>query len=120
MADQTNRGRLDDDAAPASRLKDFMHTEAGGAGLLVLAAVVALVWANSPASGSYESLWHTDLTIRIGDSTLGMDLHHWVNDALMVVFFFVIGLEVRREFSVGELTDRRRVVVPVDAVFAIR
>lgn len=97
------------------RLASFMRTESGSAGLLVLAAVVALIWANSPWSGVYEDIWHTDLALTLGDRSLGMDLHHWVNDALMVVFFFVIGLEVRREFSVGELTDRRRVVVPLVA-----
>ena len=103
-----------DDAA-GSRLRDYMRTEGGSAGLLVLAALVALVWANSAWSGVYESLWHTQFEITVGSGSLGMDLHHWVNDALMVVFFFVIGLEVRREFSVGELTDRRRLLVPLVA-----
>jgi Na+/H+ antiporter NhaA len=103
------------DAAAGSRLKAYIRTEGGSAGLLVLAALVALVWANSAWSGAYEDLWHTELDITFGSGTLAMDLHHWVNDALMVVFFFVIGLEVRREFSVGELTDRRRLTVPLIA-----
>ena len=117
MTDQTRCSVADDDAAVpgAQRLRAFIRTESGSAGLLVIAAVAALVWANSPASGSYEDLLPTGLEIRVGGGTLSMDLHHWVNDALMVVFFFVIGLEVRREFSVGELTDRRRVVVPLVA-----
>ncbi|HEX8780036.1 MAG TPA: Na+/H+ antiporter NhaA, partial [Nocardioides sp.] len=96
-------------------LRDFMRTESGSAGLLVLASLVALVWANSPWSASYEHLWETPLAITLGDGGLSMSLHHWINDGLMVVFFFVIGLEVRKEFAVGELTDRSRVVVPLVA-----
>lgn len=117
MADQTPRSVLDDETSvpAAHRLRDYIRTEGGSAGLLVLAALVALFWANSPASDLYERIWHTELTITVGSGSLSMDLHHWVNDALMVVFFFVVGLEVRREFSVGELTDRRRLVVPVVA-----
>lgn len=117
MADQTPRSALDDEGSvpAAHRLTDYIRTEGGSAGLLVLAALIALFWANSPASDLYERIWHTELTITVGGGTLAMDLHHWVNDALMVVFFFVVGLEVRREFSVGELTDRRRLVVPVVA-----
>src|SRR5688500_7825310 len=87
-------------SAPA---RQFLANESGSAGLLLLAAVVALLWANSPWSGSYESLWHTEAAIAVGDAVLSMDLHHWVNDGVMALFFFVIGLEVRRELSVGEL-----------------
>lgn len=97
------------------RLRSFIRTESGSAGLLVLASLVALLWANSPWSDAYVSLWHTVAGVRFGAGELTMSLHHWVNDGLMVVFFFVIGLEVRREFSMGELTDRRRVVVPLVA-----
>ncbi|MDT0186206.1 Na+/H+ antiporter NhaA [Microbacterium sp. ARD31] len=95
-----------------------MSTESASAGLLVLASVVALVWANSPWSQSYVDLWHTEMSIRFGDGGLTMDLHHWINDGLMVVFFFVIGLEVRKEFAIGELTDRSRAVVPLVAGIA--
>jgi Na+/H+ antiporter NhaA len=98
-----------------SPLRSFIRTEAGSAGLLVVAVAVALLWANSPWSDSYFSLWRTTLEVRLGGGEIAMDLHHWVNDGLMVVFFFVVGLEVRREFSVGELTDRSRIVVPVVA-----
>ena len=94
-------------------LRTFLSTEAGGAVLLLAAAVVALVWANSPWSGAYEALWGAEGSVRFGGAELAMDLGHWVNDGLMVVFFFVIGLEVRRELSMGELTDRRRIVLPV-------
>jgi Na+/H+ antiporter NhaA len=99
-------------------LRDFMRTESMSAGMLVAAALVALVWANSPWSQSYVDLWHTELSVRFGDGGLSMDLHHWINDGLMVVFFFVIGLEVRKEFAIGELTDRSRVVVPLVAGIA--
>ncbi|WP_234412183.1 Na+/H+ antiporter NhaA [Nocardioides sediminis] len=100
--------------APRS-LRQFMSTEAGSAGLLVLASVVALVWANSPWSDAYEALWATPVSVAAGAGDISMDLHHWINDGLMVVFFFVIGLEVRKEFAIGELTDRSRVVVPLVA-----
>jgi Na+/H+ antiporter NhaA len=96
-------------------LRHFLHTESGSAGLLLGAAVLALLWANSPWSAGYESLWRMEMSVSLGDAEFGMTLQEWVNDGLMALFFFVIGLEVRREFSVGELTDRRRVVVPLVA-----
>ena len=96
-------------------MRQFLATESGSAGVLLGAALLALVWANSPWSASYEALWETEAGIRIGDAVLAMDLEHWVNDGLMALFFFVIGLEVRRELSVGELTDRRRVRLPLIA-----
>jgi Na+/H+ antiporter NhaA len=106
---------LELDRQVAGRLRTFIRTESGSAGILVLASLAALVWANSPWSSSYEELWHKTVSVAFGSSGISMDLHHWVNDGLMVVFFFVIGLEVRRELSVGELTDRRRVTVPLVA-----
>ncbi|HEX2177590.1 MAG TPA: Na+/H+ antiporter NhaA, partial [Nocardioidaceae bacterium] len=96
-------------------LRSFLGTEAGSAGILLVAAAVALLWANSPWSDLYASLWSAQGSVRLGDAEIAMDLGHWVNDGLMVLFFFVIGLEVRREFSMGELTDRRRAVVPMVA-----
>ena len=94
-------------------LRRFLHTEAGSAALMLAATVLALLWANSPWSERYTSLWSTELTLSLGDRALSMDLQHWVNDGLMALFFFVIGLEVRRELSIGELTERRRAVIPV-------
>lgn len=99
----------------ASPLRSFIRTEAGSAGLVVVAALVALVWANSGWSDGYRSLLDTTVSLSFGGGDLSLDLHHWINDGVMVVFFFVIGLEVRREFAMGELTDRRRLVVPVVA-----
>ena len=109
------RGSAAFEAQSSRSLRDFIRTESGSAGMLVMAALIALVWANSPWSQSYVDLWHTELSIRFGDGGLTMDLHHWINDGLMVVFFFVIGLEVRKEFAIGELVDRSRVVVPLVA-----
>jgi Na+/H+ antiporter NhaA len=99
-------------------MRQFVATESGSAGLLLLSAVAALLWANSPWSGSYEALWSTEAAVTVGDAVLSMDLHHWVNDGVMALFFFVVGLEVRRELSVGELTDRTRVRLPLVAGLA--
>jgi len=96
----------------ARPLQDFLHTESGSAVVLLVATVVALVWANSPLGDVYEDLWATELAISVGDAELREDLRHWVNDGLMVFFFFVVGLEIRRELAMGELTDRARAAVP--------
>ncbi len=96
-------------------LRRYLHTESGGAGILLAATLVALVWANTPLSTVYFELLHTELSVSIGGAMLAMSLQHAINDGLMVLFFFVIGLEVRRELSVGELTDRSRAVVPAIA-----
>ena len=96
-------------------LRSFLSNESGSAGMLLAAAATALVWANSPLSGAYQSLWETEAVVRVGSAELALDLRHWVNDGLMALFFFVIGLEVRRELSTGELTDRRRIALPATA-----
>lgn len=93
----------------------FLRTEAAGGIALVVAALVALVWANSPWSGSYEALWHSDVTLRLGVFRVEQDLRHFVNDALMTLFFFVVGLEIKREVVHGELADRRVAALPVFA-----
>ncbi|WP_024285136.1 Na+/H+ antiporter NhaA [Cellulomonas sp. KRMCY2] len=109
------RGRTTLHAQLSAPLRRFLGTESAGAALLVAAAAVALAWANSPASGAYEEILGLPVSLSIGEATLSMSAHHWVNDGLMTAFFFVIGLEVRRELSLGELTDRRRIVVPTVA-----
>ena len=96
-------------------LRTFLETEVSGALFLLGAAVAALVWVNSPWGSSYDSLWSTELSLRLGDAGLDGDLRYWVNDGLMAFFFFVVGLEVRRQFDMGELRDRRRATVPVVA-----
>ena len=93
-------------------LRDFLSTETGSAGVLLAAAVAALAWANIDPS-SYESVWHTQLSIQVGGSGISQDLREWVNSGLMAFFFFVVGLEARREFDIGELRERRRLALPV-------
>jgi NhaA family Na+:H+ antiporter len=101
--------------APTRALREFLATETAGGVLLVVAAVAALVWANSPWQVSYETLWHTEIGVHVGRWGLDLDLRHWVNDGLMAVFFLVVGLEVKRELLLGELRDRRRAALPVVA-----
>jgi Na+/H+ antiporter NhaA len=95
-------------------LREFLRTETGGAAVLLAAAAAALVWVNVDAS-SYDSLWRTRLSIDIGDAGVALDLRHWVNSGLMTFFFFVVGLEARREFDLGELRERRRFALPLVA-----
>lgn len=92
--------------------REFLQTEAGSSAVLLLAAVAALIWANIDV-GSYERLWHTSLSIRLGDHAVTQDLRGWINSGLMTLFFFVVGLEARREFDVGELRERQRLMLPV-------
>jgi Na+/H+ antiporter NhaA len=99
----------------AAPVRDFLSTETGGAAVLLCAAVAALLWANSPWSDSYESLWTTKLSIRLGGGGISMDLRHWVNEGLMTFFFLVVGLEAKRELDTGELRERRRMAIPVIA-----
>lgn len=94
-----------------------MAAETGSAGLLLAATVIALIWANSPLSDEYLSLFSTEISIEVGQWSLSEDLRHWIDEGLMAIFFFVIGLEVRHELSVGELTDRKRVTIPLIAGF---
>ncbi|MDP8936977.1 MAG: Na+/H+ antiporter NhaA [Actinomycetota bacterium] len=96
-------------------LRRFLDTEAAGGVLLLVAAVAALVWANSPWSGSYRALWETEFTLRLGQWGLTHDLRHWVNDGLMTLFFLVVGLEIKREVVCGDLREPRTAAVPVFA-----
>jgi len=95
-------------------LRDYLRTETGGAVVLAAAALAALVWANVDY-GSYARVWGTELTIRLGDWTLAASLRHWINDGLMALFFLVVGLEARRELDLGELRERRRLLLPAAA-----
>src|SRR5437016_94370 len=97
----------------AAPVRDFLSTETGSAAVVLAAAVAALVWANSPWSHSYESVWRTTLSIRLGGGSLSTDLRHWINEGVMTFFFLVVGLEAKREFDVGELRERRRLAIPV-------
>jgi len=93
----------------------FLHWEAAGSIVLLACAVLALVWANSPWAESYEKLTHTYLGVSLGEHSLEMSLKHWVNDLLMVVFFFVVGLEIKREMVLGELSSFSKALLPVMA-----
>jgi len=93
-------------------LRDFLRTETGSAVLLLSAAVAALAWVNADAP-SYDRVWRTELAIRLGDAGVAQDLRGWINTGLMTFFFFVVGLEARREFDMGELRERRRAALPL-------
>jgi Na+/H+ antiporter NhaA len=99
----------------AAPVRSFLSTETGSAVVLLAAAVAALVWANSPWSSSYESVWRTTLSVKLGGGVVATDLRHWVNEGLMTFFFLVVGLEAKREFDLGELRERRRLAIPVVA-----
>jgi Na+/H+ antiporter NhaA len=95
-------------------LRNFLRTESGSAAVLLVATLVALVWANIDVA-SYESVWQMPLSIRLGGSGVSQTLREWVNSGLMTFFFFIIGLEARREFDMGELRERRRLALPLVA-----
>ena len=99
----------------ARPVREFLRVEASGSLLLLLAAAVALGWANSPWGSAYDSLWHTHLVLDVGPLHLDESLQHWVNDALMVVFFFVVGLEIKYELVNGDLRDPRTAALPIVA-----
>src|SRR5471032_893103 len=93
-------------------LRSFLRTETGSAAILLFATVAALVWVNVDAS-SYERVWHTVVSVRVGGLGISEDLQYWLNSGLMTFFFFVVGLEARREFDMGELRERRRFALPL-------
>jgi Na+/H+ antiporter NhaA len=95
-------------------LRDFLATETGSAAFLLAATVIALLWVNVDA-GSYTRVWETELSIHLGSHSISTDLRGWINSGLMTFFFFVVGLEARREFDMGELRERRRLAIPVFA-----
>src|SRR3546814_2919666 len=99
-------------ARPVTR---FLHIEASGGLLLLVATACALVWANSPWSASYETVWSTHLTFELGSLHPEETLGHWVNDGLLALFFFVVGLEIKGELVTGQLSDRRDAALPAVA-----
>lgn len=96
----------------ARPLRIFLNTEAAGGVVLLAATAVALLWVNSPFGESYDSFWGTKISLSVGGASLVLDLRHLVNDGLMALFFFVVGLEIKRELVVGELSDRRKAALP--------
>lgn len=109
----TLRRRRDPFVRLLSPLRDFLHTESAGAALLACGALVALVWANSPWSASYDRLWSVSASVGFAGHVLQMDLRHWINDGLMTVFFLVVGLEIKREVTSGHLASRRSALLPL-------
>src|SRR4051794_3561925 len=93
--------------------QNFLHTAGLGGAALISAAVVAVAWANSPLRGSYQALWHAEIGFHIFNFRIVEDLRHLVNDVLMVFFFYVAGLEIKRAFVAGELADRKNAVLPI-------
>src|SRR4051794_17476018 len=95
-------------------LRRFLRTETGSAAVMLGATVAALVWANVDLT-SYDRVMTTTFSVRIGDHALAHDVRYWLNSGLMTLFFFVVGLEARREFDMGELRERRRITLPLAA-----
>ncbi|SOD71670.1 sodium/proton antiporter (NhaA family) [Jatrophihabitans sp. GAS493] len=93
-------------------VRRFLQTEAGSAMLLLVATVAALIWANLPQWHSYISFWSTPISIEVGNHGLSLDLQHWINDAAMAIFFLVVGLEISREVTVGDLRTVKSVAAP--------
>src|SRR5215207_7148988 len=100
-------------ARAAQPIVRFLHVEAAGGVLLIVATLVALTWANSPWSGGYASLWSTGIRLEFGSYAFEEDLGHFVNDFLMAIFFFVVGMEIKREMVVGDLRRPRAAALPV-------
>ena len=98
-----------------SPLQEFLHREASSGILLLAATILALLWANSSWSESYYLFWENELTFGYGDFELSNSLLHWINDGLMAIFFFVVGLEIKREVLIGELASFRQAILPVAA-----
>lgn len=98
-----------------SPLEEFIHHQTASSILLVFATIAALFLANGVFSETYEHLLHTLVSVNVGELGLSMSLHHWVNDGLMAIFFFVVGMELKREILVGELSDLRQAALPIVA-----
>ncbi|GLK73946.1 Na(+)/H(+) antiporter NhaA [Ancylobacter dichloromethanicus] len=108
------RTRLASERAFVS-VQRFLHIEAVSGVVLLGAAVIALAWANSSAAQSYHDLWHAPLSLGLGPFVISQSLHFWINDALMTVFFLVVGMEIRREIHEGSLADMRSAALPMVA-----
>jgi NhaA family Na+:H+ antiporter len=101
--------------AVARPVREFLRIESAGSVLLLVAAAVAIIWANSPWAESYDAFWHAHVVLEAGPISIDESLQHWVNDALMVIFFFVVGLEIKYELVSGDLRDPRSAAMPIIA-----
>ena len=97
------------------RIKAFFEFEAAGGIVLALAAIAAMIIANTPLHDWYEAFIHAPVSIRIGDFAIAKDAHHWINDGLMAIFFFLVGLELKREVLIGELSNVKQIILPAGA-----
>lgn len=93
--------------------QEFSQTASAGGIILIISSILAMIWANSPWWESYFDLWHTEIALTVGDFSLSNTIHHWINDLLMVVFFFFVGLEIKRELLVGELSNIKNAMLPI-------
>ena len=90
-------------------IQEFIHIQGISSIVLLAAAIAALVWANSPWHDSYHHVWELELTL----STIQLPVHAWINDALMAIFFFLVGMEIKHEIVHGELSDIRKAALPI-------
>lgn len=97
------------------RVKAFFEFEAAGGIVLALAAIAAMIIANTPLNAWYESFIHAPVAIQMGDFKIAKDAHHWINDGLMAIFFFLVGLELKREVLIGELSNVKQIILPAGA-----
>ncbi|MBH0097128.1 Na+/H+ antiporter NhaA [Psychrobacter sp. NZS113] len=97
------------------RIKAFFEFEAAGGIVLALAAIAAMIIANSPLNTWYEGFIHAPVAIQIGEFAIAKDAHHWINDGLMAIFFFLVGLELKREVLIGELSNVKQIILPAGA-----
>ncbi|MGW8325522.1 MAG: Na+/H+ antiporter NhaA, partial [Desulfobacterales bacterium] len=95
--------------------QQFFRKEAASSILLIVATIIALIWVNSNIGETYHSFWHTKISFTFGDFHISRTLLHWVNEGLMALFFFTVGLEIKREILVGELASPKKALLPVIA-----
>ena len=111
----TNRIRRDPFRRILLPFQRFARTESAGGVVLIACTILALAWANSPWAESYHHFWETPLSVGVGPYQLSYSLHHWINDGLMAVFFFLVGLEIKREMLIGQLSSPKRAALPIAA-----
>ncbi|MBN1682376.1 Na+/H+ antiporter NhaA [Candidatus Bathyarchaeota archaeon] len=95
-----------------NRFNQFFKTTASSSTILLITTIIALIWSNSHLSQIYFDLWENHLSIALGSYILSKTLSHWINDGLMAIFFLIIGLEIKREFMVGELSEIKDAILP--------
>lgn len=95
-----------------AQIKKFLALEAAGGIILAIAAILAMIVANSPLHDAYHAFIHAPVVVQIGAFEIAKDAHHWINDGLMAIFFFLVGLELKREALIGELADVKQILMP--------